>query len=566
VNDIIAELDTSANASILDFSFSDITQSGWACDISGNIFQWDMSTYKLLSQFKILDLVPDVEFIYKLSIITYANKTHALFGSHSIYLIDLESKSLVKTFPGHVQPINYIFPIPSNPDLFLTSAVGDRFINLYSIEKNSTKAVFVAANPVTNITLGEKDSKSVLVALSETGSMEIFNNPFADSPQPNSTPNGVSKKKIRQQMAAVQSRSCNSTINLSRPQGEIKSPVDANLFITSTSINDDHIIISWLENASISYFDSFRWLDENGQFIIEQDKTIYKSKPNLKTTQNMTDNGHDIAASRHYSEGHAIISDGTNVRDLENASDDEDDQETLAEKLDKISNNQVSNGTTKPKKKLGGNNAVTSLTLILSQSLRNNDHALLETVLSNRDPQVIQNTITKLDSSLAVVLLDRLSEKIQRQTSRFNQLNYWLKWIIIIHGAVLTSLPNLNTKLSNLHSFLVKKSSTLPRLLELQGRLTLLYQQTELKREILTEEMEDDTEEIDSDIEYIEELDDAKELGNEFSDIEIDGEVDDYEDSDEEIQDAEMAEENDHDDEEQEEEENYSDVEADTLK
>ena len=562
---MITELDTSANASILDFSFSNITQSGWACDVSGNIFQWDMSSYKLLSQFKILDLLPDVEFIHKLSIITYSNKPHALFGSHSIYLVDLESKSLVKTFPGHVQPINYIFPIPSNTDLFLTSAVGDRFINLYSIEKNSTKAVFVAANPVTNITIGEKDSKSVLVALTETGSMEIFNNPFADSPQANSTPNGVSKKKRRQQMAAVQSRSCNSTINLSRPQAEIKSPVDANLSITSTSVNDDHIIISWLENASIPYFDSFRWLDENGQFIIEQDKTLYKSKPNLKTTQNMTDNGHDIAASRHYSEGHAIISDGTNVRDLENASDDEDDQETLAEKLDKISNNQASNGTTKSKKKLGGSNAATSLTLILSQSLRNNDHALLETVLSNRDPQVIQNTITKLDSSLAVVLLDRLSEKIQRQTSRFNQLNYWLKWIIIIHGAVLTSLPNLNTKLSNLHSILVKKSSTLPRLLELQGRLTLLYQQTELKREILTEEVEDNTEEIDSDIEYIEELDDAKEAGNDLSDIEIDGEVDDYEDSDQEIQDAEMAEDDHHDDEE-EEEENYSDVEADTLK
>lgn len=534
-NEIISELVTPTNLSIQDFHYSKLTQSGWSCDIGGNIHEWDLTNFKLLQSFAINDLLESSENISRISTVLYEEKAHLLLGSHSVYLIEIEGRQILKTFPAHVQPIETIYPIPNNNDLFLTSAVDDRFINLYSISKQNTKAVFVAQASILDMTLGIKnENSSVLVMLTENGSLEVFNNPLSsDAPV---SANIHSKKKRRQQLSTVQSRSSNATVKLARPKDEIKSGVDMGLSITAVSVNDDSILLSWLENANLLYFESIKWLNESGEAILDNSVTIEKSKPDLKTTSH-SDYGHDIAASKHYNEGNAIVTDGSNFKDLDNESDNEEqEEETLAEKLEKLSTDQKPKQANPNKRKLGSKNAPATLTIVLSQSLKSNDHSLLETVLSNRDPHIIQSTISRLDSSLAVVLLDRLAERITRQTSRFDQLNYWLKWIIIIHGGVLTSFPNLNIKLSNLHAILSKKADTLPRLLELQGRLNMLYQQNDLKKEILRDDFNDDSENEESDVEYVEELDDAELLqdGQDESDdaMDIINGQDDYLDSD----------------------------------
>lgn len=534
-NEIISELVTPTNLSIQDFHYSKLTQSGWSCDIGGNIHEWDLKNFKLLQSFAINDLLESSENISRISTVLYEEKAHLLLGSHSVYLIEIEGRQILKTFPAHVQPIETIYPIPNNNDLFLTSAVDDRFINLYSISKQNTKAVFVAQASILDMALGIKnENASVLVMLTENGSLEVFNNPLSsDAPV---SANIHSKKKRRQQLSTVQSRSSNATVKLARPKDEIKSGVDMSLSITAVSVNDDSILLSWLENANLLYFESIKWLNESGEAILDNSVTIEKSKPDLKTTSH-SDYGHDIAASKHYNEGNAIVTDGSNFKDLDNESDtEEQEEETLAEKLEKLSTDQKPKQANPNKRKLGSKNAPATLTIVLSQSLKSNDHSLLETVLSNRDPHIIQSTISRLDSSLAVVLLDRLAERITRQTSRFDQLNYWLKWIIIIHGGVLTSFPNLNIKLSNLHAILSKKADTLPRLLELQGRLNMLYQQNDLKKEILRDDFNDDSENAESDVEYVEELDDAELLqnGQDESDdaMDIINSQDDYLDSD----------------------------------
>lgn len=583
-NQIVSELTSPTNLSVTDFHYSNITSSAWSSDISGNIFEWDLINFSLIQHFTINDLLESNDTITTISSIIYQDEPHLLIGSHSVYLIEPKSRQIIKTFPAHVQPIHSIYPIPGQTDLFLTSAKGDRFVNLYSILKNSVKAVFVATSSVTDFSLGIKDeSTSVLLIINETGNLEFFNNPLSSSSSsslsspsssnPNSPSKLQSKKKRRQQLSSIQSRSSNASINLSRPKVEIKSPADSHLFINSITIHHDSFIFSWLENGNVSHFDSVKWLDESGEFTYKGDKVIEKSKPNTKSTTHAV-NGHDIAASTHYNEGNAVVSEGTNFKNVGNVSDDEDDEdgETLADKLEKLSTDQKSTNSKKPKKKWNGgkNTNTATLTIILAQSLKNNDHGLLETVLMNRDPIIVQNTISRLDSSLAIILLDRLSERITRQASRFDQLNFWLKWIIIIHGGVLSSLPNLNTKLANLHAILNKKANTLPRLLELQGRLNMLYQQVDLKKEIMnTNSFNNDSDNDDEDdVEYIEEIDDARfngDISEEDEEDEDDDELldghDDYIESEDDegvvnVMDLEASEGD-------EEEEGYSDIEID---
>lgn len=531
LNEVVAELVSSAKASVTHFHYSPLTRSAWSADVGGNIYEWDMEKFEVRRHIQVSDLVDSTECINRIASITYNSEPHLLLGSHSVYLVDLETTEVVKTFPAHIQPVNAILPVFSDDDLFFTSGKGDRFINLYSIAKNSAKKVFVALATVMDIKLSVLGDSSILLATNENGNVEFFNDPLSAEAAPSPAPSTPSKKRRKQKVSSVQSQPSNGVFKLSRPEVEIKSPADANMAVNAVVAINDTVLYTWLENGSVSHFDSFKWLDNTGAAALEGDKTFLKPRPELNVTVHQT-RGHDVASARHYNEANTIVSEGTNFKDVS----DNEEEETLADKLDKLSTGQKPKTTKASRKKLAVKNSSTTLTIVLSQALTNNDHTLLENVLANRDVIIIQNTIARLDSSLAVVLLDRLAERIARNSTRFDQLNFWLKWIIIVHGGMLSSLPNLTNKLSNLHAILTKKANTLPRLLELQGRLNMLQQQTELKKEILNSEQHEEESSDDSDVEYVEELDDANLMddGEANSDMEFDG-VDDYEDSEAEM-------------------------------
>ena len=115
---------------------------------------------------------------------------------------------------------------------------------------------------VSSLSVSIKDDKSVLVIINEEGDIEIFNNPLADAKSQVSTP--VPKKKRKQ--VGVSSRSFNASIKLSRPEPEIKSPQDTHLFINAVSTEDNLITFTWLENSTIPFFDTLKWIDETGSF------------------------------------------------------------------------------------------------------------------------------------------------------------------------------------------------------------------------------------------------------------------------------------------------------------
>lgn len=537
-NQIVQELKSSANMAISDLHYSSLTNSAWAVDANGLTYEWDVLSYTLIQQFSLPELLESTEKVTKLSTIHHKGQPALLVGTHSVYVVDLTIKSVVGKFPGHVEPIISMIPVESDPDLVLTAAEGDRFINVYSISKNATKSVLVAAATIRQMTLGGSGSSSVVAVITESGSLEVFKDPLSVEVQPQETP-----KKRRKQVAGSRSKHCDATIQYSRPADEVRNPDDEHLFISAVVATDSHLHVAWLENDSLCRFDSLSW-NSAGDFTLSGHKSIIKSKQNVKAPAHTRD-GHDVAAPRLYDEYHTVITEGGAFQDELETLDDDD--ESLADKLEKItgkSNSKIGGTKKRLQKHTSG-----SLTVVLSQALRNNDQALLETVLVNRDPSIVQSTISRLDSSLAVTLLDKLAEKLTRQQLRFDQMNFWLKWIIIIHGGVLSSLPNVSHKLANLHAVLDKKASKLPRLLELQGRVSMLQQQNSLKREILKGTNITGQDNDEEDVEYIEEIDDAVESGllEDESDDDMEGidenGVDDFEMSDNEVEDEDDGEE-----------------------
>ncbi|CAN3374090.1 hypothetical protein DIURU_000537 [Diutina rugosa] len=548
-NRVELQLATPSGLAVSDFYFCDYTQRGYCADVGGNIYEYNVNTAKLVSQFKVADVLPTPEPIKRIGSVSVSGKAYLLLASHSVYMVSADDHTLTKTFPGHVEPIECLVSV--SEDVFVTSAHGDRFINVYSVVKGGTSQVLVASRPVADFALGDSDGRSVLVARGDDGTLDVFNDWAASG---ETSVQQKPNKKRRRGGPVVPSKQSSAHFKVVRPPQQVSSPADADLAIIAATVDGSQILYSWMESATIPHFNRVKWFD-NDSYSMDGEVEFSQSKPTTKSIDHHNNQGHDIAATKHYTEANTIISDGNNLRDLDNVSDD-DEGESLAEKLEKLHPN-TTTSKAKPAAKMGGKNAAT-LSIVLSQSLRNNDHSLLEVVLGNRDPEVIKNTIAKLDSSLAVTLLDRLSERIQRQATKFDQLNFWLKWIIIIHGAVLASMPNLAVKLSSLHAVLIKKADTMPRLLELQGRLTLLYHQQGLKREILTSQ-DDDVLGDASDVEYIEALEDG-----EGSDYDMDEEEeDDFEDGEGGIADIELEDEDIEADDVEEEEMGFSDVEAD---
>lgn len=508
MNQTIAVLDTPSQLAVEDLHYSKLTTSLWSCDNGGNIFEWNLETFVLKQAISLNELLEASENISRIATIKHNGIPHLLVGSSSVYLISISQRQVIKTFPGHVRSVNSILPASPDSDLFFTSALGDEFVNLYSTSSMSNTAAFVAQSSVTEIEFSKTNSSSVLVMTTEMGDIEVFNNPLKEEAK--ISLDDASSKKKRKQASSVKTRSSDAVLKMALPESQTKTSVGDNLNPNAVTVADDYILFSWLENMHIQCFETVRWLSDLGDLTLQGVVTIEKSSPNLRRPEHSL-RGHDIAAPVHYNEANAIVTEGGNLKDVANDTDDENNEESLVEKLERISTDKHQKQQKKKLKTTSDN--VPTLAVVLSQSLRNNDHSLLESVLANRDPTIIESTISRLEPTLAVVLLERLTERLARHTTKFDQLNYWLKWILIIHGGFLSSLPNLNVQLSGLHATLLKKADALPRLLELQGRINILYQQSEIKKGILANTNEDiDSEESDN--EYIEELDDVEFLEN----------------------------------------------------
>ncbi|KAH3676191.1 hypothetical protein WICMUC_002213 [Wickerhamomyces mucosus] len=478
-NQVIGTLENPNSVSIIDYQFSSLTNSGWSVDINQNIIQWDLLLFKPKQQFKFN------EPINALRVIEYERKPHLLLASHSISLYDLQTNEVIKTFPGHISPIHSIVPL-DNSSYFITAAHGDRFINIYSLD-DSFSSVLVTQSDVLSISYNEKQ----VTAVTEDGIVEVFNDILTKPAQSNNRKKGQ------------QSKQSNFKIELKRTNSSEQLKIDY------AFIDQGFIKLSWLETGDIPYFYKVK-IDD----LSQEQTIIFREKPAIQAKDHSL-YGQDIAAAKKYNEGNTVVTSGDNLKYLNNAEEEDiKDGPTLAEKLELL---RVDN--TLPKKKQGRATTGT-LAVVLTQALRSNDHSLLETVLTNRDEKILKATIERLDTSLAIKLLERLAERISRQTNRQGQLNLWVKWIMVIHGGYLVNIPNLSTLLSSLHSTLVKRANTLNRLLELQGKLDVYYSNLDLDQDDDEFESEEDSDE--EDVEYIEELDDASLIDNGEEDYDID--------------------------------------------
>ncbi|KAH3659865.1 hypothetical protein OGATHE_005910 [Ogataea polymorpha] len=490
-NELVHKLATPNHITVSDFHHNAHSNVAYCCDIQGNLYEFNLKTWELSKTHRPLS---EETTLTRLATVVYNDQPHLVLCSHSTYLVNsADNFAVVKTLPGHVSPIQTV--LNYGDDIIFTAAQGDRFINAISVSKGTTVGVLVAEEPVISIAIADNGfDMTILAATTESGAVEIFNSPLQEQKKTVESASSPYKRKKK----SVNTHKSDAKITVARPASEVAE----NLPIQGIFSGPKHLTLSWLEDSSVPFFNALDWwvLAEDGTKIYKLvgDFKLEKPKPNLKFSQ-FSKNGHDIAAPKTYNESNAVVSSGDNFRDLETAEEDDEDEISLAERLRAIQTNGHGNSTEK-----SGRASTGTLTTVLSQALKSNDHSLLESVLNNKDESVIRNTILKLDSIYVGPLLDRLAEKIARNTNRQTNLAYWIKHILIFHGGSLQNSPSLNL----LATTMKRKAGNLDRLLELRGKLSMMTDRFELKRELVGLETRDDDEE-EADVEYIEELDDA---------------------------------------------------------
>jgi U3 small nucleolar RNA-associated protein 5 len=143
-----------------------------------------------------------------------------------------------------------------------------------------------------------------------------------------------------------------------------------------------------------------------------------------------------------------------------------------------------------------------SLGTVLTQALKTNDVALLESCLHTSDVHTIRATIQRLDSPLAATLLQKLAERLHRRPGRAGSLMVWVQWTLVMHGGYLATQPDLIKKLAQLNRVIDERAKGLQNLLSLKGKLDMLEAQIELRRSMQRRRVED--EEDDDGVIYVE--------------------------------------------------------------
>lgn len=136
-----------------------------------------------------------------------------------------------------------------------------------------------------------------------------------------------------------------------------------------------------------------------------------------------------------------------------------------------------------------------SLSILLRQSLLANDDAQLEVALQVSDKRVIENSIFGIanepevdknaKSEIIVMLLTKLVTRLSRKPSRAERLAFWIRTVLV---ALLSKIgsssaqvgkaeKDIASRLGPLRNMLSERVESLPELLRLEGRLSLLSTQ-----------------------------------------------------------------------------------------
>ncbi|KAF8946448.1 hypothetical protein BGZ47_000518 [Haplosporangium gracile] len=188
----------------------------------------------------------------------------------------------------------------------------------------------------------------------------------------------------------------------------------------------------------------------------------------------------------------------------------------------------------------------------LLQALHTSDAALLDACLHFSHPvTALRNTIRRVATVYITPLLTTLLNQYQQKPNQNAHLIEWIKAILLIHSSFLMSNHELVKRLSSFYGAIEARVPVYQKVLNLNGRLDLIMNQIEMRKQYEQGEGEDEVVYVEDEEQQVEEedLDHAGAMDDDDDD-DLVGETDAFEDeengeTDEEELESDMSEDDD---------------------
>ncbi|GES61792.1 small nucleolar ribonucleoprotein complex component [Aspergillus terreus] len=538
---IIGTLAGGHDKGIKDFKFTlnRPGQEGWSIGGDNKLVQWDLHTGKST---RIINLPSTASFTSLAR--PLPSNPPVLCASQTPYIISTEDGEAPLSFPAMRNPVHTLLTSSTesfSTGLFLASD-NDRYINVFDSQTQKLVMNLVADKEISSLSLysghaGQASTleKQVLAVVTGDGTVELFTRPFVQPAKNTTSLKARGKQMTRRAESSIQViQSDESDALVSVVATSFQGP---DLLIAWAEggvipvfervrlLNDDTDELAFsgtkkipktksssvlasattnkTRNAVESRVDETRVVAEQGNLVDDDDVEMQDPKQDASDSDDDNESeDEEPKKSTETKESKQKEADSDVEMDNAAESDAEEEEEetgepSFGELLRAHSSKEVDvEAELEDDTRLGAlvpgkpNAAVqqipsgVSLSTVLSQSLKTNDNAMLESCFQTGDLSMIRTTIQRLDSSLAATLLQKLSERLSARPGRYGHLLVWVQWTCVAHGGALSGKRELLKRMATLFKVMDQRSSSLPSLLLLKGKLDMLDAQLGLRESI----------------------------------------------------------------------------------
>lgn len=411
------------------------------------IAEWDIVGKKVKSKWKTGDKVGCV--------LVSPDGKYVLSAARSIKLWDSANHELLKTYTGHVSPVlslTFISKAAPNGDFyFFSTAKGDRYINVWSLnKKNSEKSAVVAmvleSEPVGSVSLyaDEENGAVSLSAVTETGVVQMFNHQL----------NGLCPKPLKPHL----------TVQTATDSARGKESVEPIPIVSAVYILKEELRIGYGTGTFLVFENVVLNCSEKIQVLVRQDPR----RAVLESSSDVTQAKVPDSTKANYllpTSSNAVVSGVKRSHSRKTEVPMEERLENLSLSMARTDDRP----TALPR--------ADNLAQLMLQALQSKDKTMLQTVLCRREEDVIRNTVRRLPLQVIEPLLKELTTLLHAKTATAQIGARWLRIVLSTHAAHLMANPSLVELLAPVIGLVEFRLSLLPSLSRLSGRLDLISSQ-----------------------------------------------------------------------------------------
>ncbi|CAD5111440.1 DgyrCDS748 [Dimorphilus gyrociliatus] len=418
--EIQAEFNKGHNARVNSICWSEDGQSIYSGSDDKFVVEWNASSGKLKRKWKAEKTGVKVLTLCK------AHR-RLLTGSRSIHLWCLDTEKLLRTFSAHSGSISHLAPFCMDQDksYFLSSANGDRLVNIWNIDDERPIATITAASEIRRLSVNERVNPIIFTIVTNDGCVYLYE----------AVINGTCKPltySVHLTIAADDDENVLQQIGI----------VDANFTAAKRLV--------------LAYGLNYLTIEELTYAGLEKETVLSRKLPK-----------NDLIKEGTFRLEKDVIRKGKQVEIFDNSNMVLKRANFAHETSELLGSKDIN------KEKPTADN----MAILLTQALKFQEKKTLNYILQQRDEDMIRKTVEKISYSAVIPLVNELMERLSGRAQGAITAMVWIKRVLSVHMSYLMNSKSATDLLQPLIDVLTNREQMHTKLCRLQGKIDLVIAQ-----------------------------------------------------------------------------------------